>query len=278
MPKAGPEGWVRGVFRSDLSLSCGAGRFALRAVPRYRGAEATAAWKRSGGFRAERSSTSSRSSFFPEGRSPGPVGKIAGHALDNHPDLETFIVTLPFDPTPTIKARRGQGEAEKLETWRQSLVARAARRGATIEVVWWCSSELKSRLLGMDNPQGRILYWFGTSHLSQESLSAAVRVSDGIAGPRYSPTFRLGTDAGDTLKAFGLDPDWAATKAGWTARLESAVEIWTSKSPKDDKMPSPIPATHQCFPEDAPPNGSEIISYRERPRPVASRTLMQPAA
>ncbi|MBF0871897.1 hypothetical protein [Gluconobacter japonicus] len=153
-------------------------------------------------------------------------------ALDNHPDLQTYIVTLPFDPTPTVKARKGEGQAEKLETWRRGLIDRAAKRGITIEVVWWHESELKSRLLGMNNPDGRILYWFGSPHLSMATLERAATVAEGVAGPRYSPRLRVGNDAGDTIKAFGLDPSWPAVHQGWVERLDGAVRVWSDMAPK----------------------------------------------
>lgn len=161
-------------------------------------------------------------------------------ALDNHPDLEAYIVTLPFDPTPTVKARRGEGQAEKLEIWRKSLIDRASKRGVAITIEWWHESELKSRLLGMDNSDGRILYWFGSPHLSMATLESAATVAEGVAGPRYSPRLRVGTDAGDTIKAFVLDSAWPATSQGWGARLRSAVRIWSNMAPKAHPGPSSL--------------------------------------
>ncbi|MDH4986916.1 hypothetical protein QEZ47_15530 [Aminobacter anthyllidis] len=168
----------------------------------------------------------------------GQLEKSLDTALDNFPNLETYIVTLPFDPTPSVKARKGEGQAEKLETWRLSLIDRAAKRGASIQIAWWFASELKSRLLGMDNPAGRILYWFGTPILSTSSLEAAAVVAEGVAGARYSPKLRVGTSAGDILKAFGLDPSWPAVGDGWGARLREAVRIWTSHPPSAHPIPS----------------------------------------
>jgi hypothetical protein len=161
-------------------------------------------------------------------------------ALDNHPDLETYIVTLPFDPTPTVKARKGEGQAEKLEIWRKRLIDRAGKRGVAITVEWWHESELKSRLLGMDNSDGRILYWFGSPHVSMATLESAATVAEGVAGPRYSPRLRVGTDAGDTIKAFTLDPGWPATSQGWSTRLRSAVRVWSSMAPKAHPGPSSL--------------------------------------
>jgi len=168
----------------------------------------------------------------------GQLEKSLDTALDNFPNLETYVVTLPFDPTPSVKARKGEGQAEKLETWRKGLIDRAAERGAAIEIAWWFASELKSRLLGMDNPAGRILYWFGTPVLSKTSLEAAAVVAEGVAGPRYSPKLCVGTGAGDILKAFGLDPSWPAVSDGWGARLREAVRIWTNYPPSAHPVPS----------------------------------------
>ncbi|WP_174278319.1 hypothetical protein [Sphingomonas bacterium] len=159
-------------------------------------------------------------------------------ALDNHPDLETYIVTLPFDPTPTVKARSGDGQAAKLETWRKRLIDRAAMRGATITIEWWHESELKSRLLGMDNSAGRILYWFGSPNLTMATLESAAAVAEGVAGPRYSPRLRVGNDAGNTIKAFCLDPAWSAVRQGWGARLRGAVRVWNGMPPKAHPGPS----------------------------------------
>lgn len=153
-------------------------------------------------------------------------------ALDNHPDLETYIVTLPFDPTPTVKARNGEGQAEKLEAWRKRLIDRASKRGVTIGIEWWCESELKSRLLGMNNSDGRMLYWFGSFHLSMATLKSAATVAEGVAGPRYSPLLRVGNDADDTINAFGLDPSWPAVHQGWVERLDRAVRVWNDRAPK----------------------------------------------
>ncbi|WP_419826510.1 hypothetical protein [Sphingomonas sp.] len=159
-------------------------------------------------------------------------------ALDNHPTLETYIVTLPFDPTPTIAARSGTGTADTLEAWRKDLVDLASRRGATVAVEWWMASDLKSRFLGMDNTAGRNLYWFGTTHLDAASLKSAADVAERIAGPRYSPSLRVGTDATDTLKAFGLDPGWSAVTAGWGHRVRAAVDSWRRWVPGAHAFPA----------------------------------------
>ncbi len=158
--------------------------------------------------------------------------KSLNTAIDNFPKLETYIVSLPFDPTPTVKARAGKGQVEKLEEWRKALVAIAAGRGVTLDVEWWFASDLKSRLLGMDNAAGRILYWFGSVSLDTKILGAAVKVAESVAGHRYSPKLRVGMEAGDVLRAFGVEKTWPALTAGWGKKIQSELDSWTSRAPK----------------------------------------------
>lgn len=148
-------------------------------------------------------------------------------ALSNYPTMTKYVVTLPFDPTPTIAARPGRkGQNEKLEAWRVGLEARATALGASVSVEWWCASELKSRLLAMDNADGRLLYWFGAVRLTPAKLDALTGVAERIAGGRYSPELRVGTGAGDVLGAFSLDPSWLKGHDELAARTREAVRDW----------------------------------------------------
>lgn len=154
-------------------------------------------------------------------------------ALDNHPKLSTYIISLPFDPTPTVKARSGEGEAEKLETWRKGLVDRAKARGAKVEVIWWMASELKSRTLGLDGAAGRIHYWFGSGLLDAATLKRSADLAEDIAGKRYSPKLTVEMDAQATLRAFSRDDAWLATvKAEQGRRISKLVDDWSSRPPK----------------------------------------------
>ncbi|RFB84791.1 hypothetical protein B5K11_32135 [Rhizobium leguminosarum bv. trifolii] len=153
-------------------------------------------------------------------------------ALENYPKLERYIVTLPFDPTPTVAARAGKsGQNEKLETWRLSLEARASKPGAKVTVEWWFASELKSRLLGLENSDGRILYWFGASLLSGTKLDTLVSIAETIAGKRYSPELKVDTGAGEVLSAFGLDAAWFSAHQALIANARSIGQSWKSRTP-----------------------------------------------
>ncbi len=153
-------------------------------------------------------------------------------ALENYPKLERYIVTLPFDPTPTVAARAGKsGQNEKLETWRLSLEARASKPGAKVAVEWWFASELKSRLLGLENSDGRILYWFGALILSGAKLDALMSIAETIAGKRYSPELKVDTGAGEVLSAFGLDDAWFAAQQALIVQTRSIGQSWKSRTP-----------------------------------------------
>lgn len=154
-------------------------------------------------------------------------------ALDNHPQLSTYIISLPFDPTPTVKARSGEGEAEKLETWRKGLVDRAKARGAKVDVIWWMASELKSRTLALDGAAGRIHYWFGAGLLDAATLKRSADLAEDIAGKRYSPKLTVEMDAQATLRAFSRDDAWlASVKAQQGRRIDKLVDDWSSRPPK----------------------------------------------
>ena len=155
-------------------------------------------------------------------------------ALDNHPKLATYIVSLPFDPSPTVKARPGKsGEAEKLEDWRKALVDRAKARGATVDVIWWTTSELKTRLLALDGAAGRIRYWFGGALLDQRTLDTAVRIAEAVAGKRYSPKLSVEMEAQSVLRAFAQDQAWRhEVEAEWGKRIEMLASSWSQQVPK----------------------------------------------
>lgn len=153
-------------------------------------------------------------------------------ALENFPTMERYIVTLPFDPTPTVVARAGKtGQNEKLETWRLALEARATKLGANVAIEWWFASQLKSRLLGMENSEGRVLYWFGASILNGAKLGTIISIAQSIAGKRYSPELRVGTGAGEVLSAFGLDASWFEAQQELIIRARSVRNSWKSRPP-----------------------------------------------
>lgn len=153
-------------------------------------------------------------------------------AFENYPKLERYIVTLPFDPTPTVAARAGKsGQNEKLESWRLSLEARASKLGAKVAVEWWFTSQLKSRLLGLENSDGRILYWFGASLLNGAKLGTLMSITETIAGKRYSPELKVDTAAGEVLSAFGLDDAWFAAQQALIAQTRFIGQNWKSRTP-----------------------------------------------
>ena len=156
------------------------------------------------------------------------------NALDNHPSLDRYIVALPFDPTPTIKARAGQGQQALLDTWKTDLVARAASQGRTVAVEWWLATELRDRLLGLPNADGRILYWFGTGVLGQAAMQRRIETARDIAGPRYSPVLKVDTPAGVFIAAAGATTPWFESLAPLRRRLVDAKSDWTSPKSTGD--------------------------------------------
>lgn len=155
-------------------------------------------------------------------------------ALENHPTLYRYIVALPFDPTPTIKARAGKGQQNLLDTWQTDLVTRAANQGRTVAVEWWLATELKDRLLALPNAEGRILYWFGTGAVGKAAIRRRIETARGIAGPRYSPVLKVDTPAGGFISAAGATLPWFESLTPLKNKLVSAKGSWDAPTATGD--------------------------------------------
>lgn len=155
-------------------------------------------------------------------------------ALNNHPTLDRYIVAMPFDPTPTIKERRGQGQQEMLDAWKAELVARAASQSRTIVVEWWLATDLKDRLLSLPNSDGRALYWFGSGAVGDRAVRRRIETARAIAGPRYSPVLKLGTPADTFIAAAAAAPRWFADAAPVRRKLLEARSSWSRSLASSD--------------------------------------------
>jgi hypothetical protein len=155
-------------------------------------------------------------------------------ALTNHPTLNRYIVAMPFDPTPTIKGRRGQGQQAMLDIWKADLVALAASAGRTVAVEWWLATELKDRLLSLPNADGRILYWFGSGAVGEAAVRRRIDTARAIAGPRYSPVLKLGTPADTFIAAAAAAPRWFADAAPLRRKLIAARSDWSGSARPSD--------------------------------------------
>jgi hypothetical protein len=147
-------------------------------------------------------------------------------ALTNFRTLTRYIVALPFDPTPTVVARKGRGEQEKLNDWHAELKKIASGQGRLVEVEWWLATELRDRLLALPNAEGRILYWFGSGVLSRKAIVSRIKTARDIAGPRYSPVLKVGTPADGFIAASGALPRWFESLAAHRTSLVNARRRW----------------------------------------------------
>ncbi|AXE62806.1 hypothetical protein BBF93_00215 [Hyphomonas sp. CACIAM 19H1] len=107
-------------------------------------------------------------------------------ALEKHPDLDHYIVCLPFDPPDGRKA--GQKSAlqkakEWLEGWEQNseVIARAMR------IEFWFAADLTRLLTASVEQAGRIHYWFGQHMLSPDWFQQQFDQARASLGNRYTP-------------------------------------------------------------------------------------------
>ena len=141
---------------------------------------------------------------------PSRLVKQASHsfrtALDNHPDLSSFILCFPFDPTG--RTRRGKGDVQKLEEWRRSELAYAQENGRQVDIEWWSASHLLTLILEHDPSGGMRSLFFGEQTLSEQWFQDHLDSARQTAGPRYTPEANVSTDITKWFAAFGRTEIW----------------------------------------------------------------------
>ena len=140
-------------------------------------------------------------------------------ALENHPDLRSFVLCFPFNPTGTT--RRGKGDVQKLDDWKTSELRYAQEISRDIEIEFWPAFELRSRLLQYDHSGGIRLFFFGAQILTNQWFQDHLGQARETAGPRYTPELNVQTDLAKWFAAFGRTRIWSNALL---ARLKSLQE------------------------------------------------------
>jgi len=106
-------------------------------------------------------------------------------ALKKHPKLEIVTICLPFD----LSDARGHKETplQALEKWREERLQKAKADDRIFDIDFWGAFEIGDRLVS-DDPRrsGRILYWFGTQHLTTDWFAKQFKRVRASLGPRYT--------------------------------------------------------------------------------------------
>ena len=127
-------------------------------------------------------------------------------ALENYPDLTTFILCFPFDPTG--RTRRGKGGDQKLADWRTSELNYAKGIGRDMEIEFWSESELRTQIIKYDISGGLKSFFFGEQIFTNQWFEGHLAQARAIAGPRYTPQLNVATDMATWFAAFGRTSVW----------------------------------------------------------------------
>ena len=149
-------------------------------------------------------------------------------ALKNHPDLRSFVLCFPFDPTG--KTGRGQGSVQKLDDWRTSELQSAEKSGRDIQIELWSASELRARIIEHDVSGGLRSFFFGKQILTNQWFKDHLDQAWETAGPRYTPELNVPTDMRTWFAALGRTSAWSNALS---TRLRSLQEGLRHLRPRD---------------------------------------------
>lgn len=127
-------------------------------------------------------------------------------ALTKHPQLSVLTVCLPFD----LSDARGKATTprQSYETWRSDHVKKAKENGRTLEIRLWDAHALSERL-SLDDPRfsGRLLYWFGTQHLTFDWFADQFDRTRSNLGRRYTAETNVALPVRHALVGLARNPE-----------------------------------------------------------------------
>ena len=157
-------------------------------------------------------------------------------ALKIHPDLRSFVLCFPFDPTG--KTARGKGGVEKLDEWRASELRYAKKIGRDIDVELWSASELHTQIIKCDHSGGMRRFFFDAQILTNRWFEDHLGQARETAGPRYTPELNVSTDLAKWFAAFGRTSVWSDTLSSHLKTLQeelSHLRVSDAETGRDEK-------------------------------------------
>ena len=155
-------------------------------------------------------------------------------ALKNHPDLKSFVLCFPFDPTG--RTGRGEGSSRKLEDWKAAELRYATEKGHHVEIELWPASELRSLIVEYDHSGGMSRFFFGSHVLTDQWFKEHLDQAAATAGPRYTPEVSVSTNMAKWLAAFGRTSEWSNALSERLLSLEKCISnLHVTDPPKNER-------------------------------------------
>jgi len=119
-------------------------------------------------------------------------------ALENHPNLKTYYVAIPFDLTGNVSAgKRGKSQTQKFNEWKSK-----SEKEHSVKIELWTKSILCDILLEVDFSKGLQRYWFDENILTEEQRLDHIRDAKSQAGEKYTSDLNVGVPLMNTLGSF----------------------------------------------------------------------------
>nr|WKN34363.1 NACHT domain-containing protein [Tunicatimonas sp. TK19036] len=134
-------------------------------------------------------------------------------ALNKHPNLTKYIISLPLDKTDSRKTGKGGKTVKSLEVewnaYTEKWKKQAEEKGRTVEFEFWGAHEL-TLFLTKDDPlySGRSLYWFNQPNLGFDTFERIFQKSRDTLDERYTPEFHVELPIIKKLDGLGLNEKW----------------------------------------------------------------------
>lgn len=154
--------------------------------------------------------------YFPDGLNSSrwqQIDESVSTALKKHPNLNHYVVCLPFDKADSRKKGRGGKQVVSVEDkWLEHVQKwgnQAKEVGRDIEFSYWGKHEITT-FLAIDDPlySGRALYWFNEPFLGSEIFRNIAKRSQDSLGDRYSPEFHVELPIARSFDGLCLNSSW----------------------------------------------------------------------
>lgn len=154
--------------------------------------------------------------YFPEGMNSSKwkqLDKSFETALNKHPNLKTYIISLPLDKADSRKST-GKGKRvitveddwnNRLKKWDEL----AKSKGRVIDFQYWGKHEITS-FLTIDDPlyAGKALYWFNEPLINSQIFERIALKSRKSLSERYTPEFHVDLPIAKRLDGLDLSQRW----------------------------------------------------------------------
>ncbi|WP_166998617.1 NACHT domain-containing protein [Paramicrobacterium fandaimingii] len=146
-------------------------------------------------------------------------------ALTNHPDLTTYTIAIPTDPTGRTGGK-GKSLLEKINDpggWLDGWQTMAADRGMAVTFEFEWATNIATRLTRLDSYGAQRRYWFDADVLSQQWWIDRLKEATDAARPRYAAELNVDVPAARSIAALCSDDEWWQVVLGQVDELTEAT-------------------------------------------------------